>query len=111
MHILQQHNNYYKHVNTYLLTYTSSSLIIYRRMGIKCVAKCLHLRENKLIAFPIIAIAAHPVHVVPVVIIIVCVPMIAIREKLAIRNYYPLANINRPTVFYFLLVYPSLLAS
>ena len=44
----------------------------YRRTGFKCVTKCLRLRENKLIAFPIIAIAndlshthAHPVHVVP----------------------------------------------
>ena len=41
-------------------------------MGFKCVVKCLCLRENKLIALPIIAIAddlshihAHPVHVVP----------------------------------------------
>ena len=39
--------------------------MIYRRTGFKCVVKCLRLRENKLIAFPIIAIAAHPVHVVP----------------------------------------------
>ena len=38
---------------------------MYRRTGFKCVVKCLRLRENKLIAFPIIAIAAHPVHVVP----------------------------------------------
>ena len=43
-----------------------------RRTGFKCVVKCLHLRENKLIALPIIAIAddlshihANPVHVVP----------------------------------------------
>ena len=39
--------------------------VAYRRTGFKCVVKCLRLRENKLIAFPIIAIAAHPVHVVP----------------------------------------------
>ena len=44
----------------------------YRRTGFKCIVKCLRLRENKLIAFPIIAIAddlshihAHPVHVLP----------------------------------------------
>ena len=44
----------------------------YRRTGFKCVVKCYRLRENKLIALPIIAIAndlshihAHPVHVVP----------------------------------------------
>ena len=32
--------------------------ILYRRTGFKCVQKCLLLRENKLIAFPIIAIAS-----------------------------------------------------
>ena len=68
--------------------------IIYRRTGFKCVVKCLRLRENELIAFPIIAIAAHPVHVVPVVIIF-CVPMIAnpgkIRNSqlLAARKHFP----------------------
>ena len=76
---------------------------VYRRTGIKCVAKYLRLRENKLIAFPIIAIAAHPVHVVPVV-IIVCVPMIANPGKtrnsqlLPARKHYPSYGIHVHTI-------------
>ena len=63
------HYTYGSTANFFILR--AYSTYIYRRMGFKCVVKCLRLRENKLIAFPIIAIAddlshihAHPVHVV-----------------------------------------------
>ena len=68
---------------------------IYRRTGFKCVVKCLRLRENKLIAFPIIAVAARIRCTWYRVVIIFCVPMIAnpgkIRNSqlLAARKHFP----------------------